>query len=334
MRTFPALGSLVTLLLLTACSDVSVPPSAAAAPPAKTTWMSPAAKSAKYLLYASDEYADDVYVYDYTNGKQVGFLTNTFGEPGGQCVDAKGDVYITNFYIGTVIEYAHGGSSPLRTLRTGNFPDGCAVDRKGDLAVSDYMGYNGVSKYGAICVWQSGSGPNCYQNDSCAYTWPPAYDDKGNLFVVGLSEQNQAEVCGLLSGSSQMVELSFRGQIYYPGGSVWDGKHIALGDTDANGQDETAMYQVTLSGGSTLTQVGETVLTDASCGKADIMQPFVVGEKNTPANRKQGRIVIGGNLSCATSNLLDFWHYPKGGNPYKTYGLGFVPAGESVSIVK
>lgn len=299
------------------------------------SWMSPAAKSSNYLLYVSDEFSGEVDVYDYTTGTRVGELYD-FGEPAGQCVDAKGDVYITDYYFGDVVEYAHGGSTPLRTLSTNNFPIGCAVNKSGDLAVSDFAGFNGTS-VGAVCVWKGGSGsPACYQDVSaCSYIWPPAYDNKGNLFVVGLSSQYESEVCGLLAGASRMVTLSFNGHIYYPSGTVWDGKYIALGDQEASGQYQTALYQVTLSG-STLTEVGEATLDDPSCGENAVVQPFVVGKKNTPVNRKRGKTVIGGNLKCASTGVLDFWHYAKGGNPYNHFdlGRGFVPDGESVSIQK
>jgi hypothetical protein len=299
------------------------------------SWMSAAARSTKYLLYVSNLFGGEIGVYDYATGTQVGTLYGA-AEPAGQCVDAKGDVYITDYYLSKVIEYTHGGSSPIKTLSTSNFPDGCAVNKDGDLAVTDSSGFNGTSD-GAVCVWKGGRGtPSCYQDTACAYIWPPAYDDNGNLIVVGKSSQYQSEVCGLLAGSSRMVELAFNGTIYSPSGTVWDGKYIALGDANAGDQNQTALYEVTLSG-SALTEVGKTVLSDPSCGnEVDVAQPFVVGKKNTPVNRKRGKTVVGGNLACTSSGVADLWHYASGGNPYKQYNLGsgYVPYGVSVSIAK
>ena len=59
------------------------------------SWMSPAAKRAKKLLYVSDWGTEDVFVYDYKTGTLVGTLTN-LESPSGQCVDKKGDVWIVS----------------------------------------------------------------------------------------------------------------------------------------------------------------------------------------------------------------------------------------------
>ena len=77
-------------------------------------YMAPDAKKKGALMYAGDWATNDVFVYDYPSGKQVGMLTG-FDAPYGMCVDKKGDIYISNFYNGTVVEYAHGGTSPLKT---------------------------------------------------------------------------------------------------------------------------------------------------------------------------------------------------------------------------
>src|ERR1700729_3285681 len=60
-----------------------------------TSWMAPQAKQTKRLLYASDVDSNDVRVYDYDTGREVGTLSG-FSEPLDQCVDKAGDVWITN----------------------------------------------------------------------------------------------------------------------------------------------------------------------------------------------------------------------------------------------
>lgn len=57
--------------------------------------MSPLASRKSKLLYISAFNGNDVTVYDYASGKQVGILAG-LSPPAGQCVDAKGDVYIAN----------------------------------------------------------------------------------------------------------------------------------------------------------------------------------------------------------------------------------------------
>ncbi|HEY2473675.1 MAG TPA: hypothetical protein VGI19_02630, partial [Candidatus Cybelea sp.] len=83
----------------------------------RRSYMQPDAGKRSGLIYAGDNATNDVDVYDYASHKQVGTLTG-FNEPYGMCVDAKGDIYITNFAAGNAVEYAHGGSSPLNTYVT------------------------------------------------------------------------------------------------------------------------------------------------------------------------------------------------------------------------
>jgi hypothetical protein len=369
MKIRLALGSLAALLLVAACSSGQPPSSVALVPNARSapagaalaeisvqrllatvpgyvphpaqpdrrkSWMSPAAKSIKYLLYVSDAQTDDVNVYDYTNRKRVGTLTG-FDDPIGQCVDAKGNVYIANAENNVgIVEYAHGGSSPLKTFVTNGYAFGCSVDREGDLAATNSEAFYG-SSLANICVWRRGTGsPTCYQNRGyCSFLWPAGYDDKGNLIAIGYAyEYEKTEVCAVPSRVKSMVTLSFNEPLdfFYGGSTMWDGKYITLSNWEADDEYEPAMYQATLSG-STLTAVAETVLTDTPCdSKTEIPLPFVVGKKNTPVNRQQGKAVIGSNTDCSGSSAgIGFWRYPKGGNPYQNYAID-ASGGEAVSI--
>jgi hypothetical protein len=150
------------------------------------------------------------------------------------------------------------------------------------------------------------------------------YDNKGNLIGIGYGSL----ICALLAKSSSMTTLSTKGfTIDDPGATMWDGRYIAVTGQYAN---RAAIYEVSLSG-STLTSHGEALLTgncDGSC--ADVVNAFIIGKKNTPVNDRQGTIVAGANLDCASVNL---WHYPKGGDPFKTYdnAPGY-PNGVTISI--
>jgi hypothetical protein len=356
MKFLLALGSLATVLLVAACSSGQLPSSVPLAPISaqrflavmpgyvphavhpdhRRSWMSPAARSIKYLLYVSDSQSDDVNVYDYTNGKQVGTLTG-FDDPIGQCVDAKGDVYIASAENNAgIVEYAHGGATPLQTFITNGYAFGCSVDSKGDLAATNSEAFYG-SALANICVWKHGKGsPTCYQNPGyCSFLWPAGYDDKGNLIAIGYAyEYEKTEVCAVLAGATSMVALSFSEPLdfFYGGSTMWDGKYITLSNWEADDQYEPAIYEATLSG-STLTANAETILSDTLCdNKVEVPLPFVVGKKNTPVNREQGNAVIGSNTDCSGSGAgIGFWHYPKGGNPYRNYEAD-ASGGESVSI--
>lgn len=289
------------------------------------------------LLYIADWATNSVYVYDYPSGKKVGDITADMDYPYGECVDKKGDWYVANLESGTTLEFQHGGTSPINTYSTDGYAIGCSVDAKGDVAVTDFAGIS--LKYnspGQICVWKSGKGSStCYTAAGCYYMWPAGYDDKGNLIVEG-ELTGRFNVCELAAGARTMTTLSFNESIGFPGGTMWDGKYIALGDQGVGGI-ETGIYHATLSG-STLTSVGKAILED-DCYKSytDVVQPFIVGAENTPVNHEQGNVVLGGNLWCTYEGHPQFtlWHYPKGGNPFKLIASPPVePYGQVVSIGK
>jgi hypothetical protein len=290
--------------------------------------MLPSAKSSKMLLYVGDDATNDVFVYDYKSRKPVGTLTG-LSEPYGECVDTKGDVYVANFDGQDVVEYAHGGTNVLNTYdQSGGTPIGCAVDAKGDVAVTSF-------DPGEVTVYAKGNPNNgTTYSGTCYYLWTMGYDNRGNLIGVGENESGGREYCGLLFGGASMSSLSFGETIDFPGGTMWDGKYIALGDQEAGGAYQSSLIRVTLKG-TTLTYVGETTLSDVYCYKnySDVVNPFVVGKKNTPVNDKQGSVVVGANLWCdARREGVDYWHYPVAGQPYTYLNSPAEPYGAAVSI--
>jgi hypothetical protein len=83
----------------------------------------------------------------------------------------------------------------------------------------------------------------------------------------------------------------------------------------------------------TLHTVGETVLTDTCQSRLqnEVHFPFIVGDRNTPINRREGYDVVGANALCP--GHFGFWHYPAGGKPYKLLASAPAnPSGWSVSI--
>src|SRR5579871_2767111 len=151
-----ALGLSVAILALAACNGgnpqfagphLQMTPSFRAAGPmpsltksvrAQRSWMLPSAKSIKKLLYVAGAATSTVYVYDYKTRALVGKLTG-FLQPNGECVDAKGDIWITDWQATTTTEYAHGGTAPIATLYTQSEQTACSVDpTTGDLAVGTF----------------------------------------------------------------------------------------------------------------------------------------------------------------------------------------------------
>src|ERR1700722_2699863 len=127
---FTCCGLFASLVLLAACggsTGSALTPLAAQRTSSgqHTSWMSPLASKKSKLLYVSAFNGSDVTVYDFPSGTQVGSLTG-FSSPAGQCVDANGDVFIANFDSGAVDEYAHGGTTPIKTFATSGSAFGCS----------------------------------------------------------------------------------------------------------------------------------------------------------------------------------------------------------------
>ncbi|MFY9720465.1 MAG: hypothetical protein WAK16_12570 [Candidatus Cybelea sp.] len=294
----------------------------------ESSWMSPLARRRAKLLYVSAQNGSDVTVYDYGSMKQVGMLTG-FSSPAGQCVDAKGDVYIANDN-GVVDEYAHGGKKPIKTFATSGNAWGCSVDKANDLAVTDARGISYTA--GSVTIFPKGSTKGVvYSNPTdCYILWTAGYDDKGNLVMIAENQASESvTLCAVLKGSKSLTTLTASGfTIYSPASTMWDGKYIALADQQIGGGVQSGFIEATLSG-STLTSRGQVVLGDTCDGDyTHVVQPFIVGRKNTPVNDEQGKVVAGANEFCNADFRL--WHYPAGGTPFKSFT--FQSGGESVSI--
>lgn len=275
------------------------------------SWMLPQARRAT-LIYAVDSQTGDVNVYDYANGKQVGTIAE-FMDAG--CVDAKGNVYLVKFSGESVLEYAHGGTQPIQTYTPGGELAGCSVDAKGDVEITG-------SQPGNVTIYPKGDPTRgvSYSNSECETQGSLGYDNKGN--VLGTGEYNIIVLCGVLHGTKQETTLTASGfTIYHLNGTMWDGKYIAVSDELAHNSNATSIYETSLSG-TTLTSNGEVKLEDTCYrGYSAVGNPFILGTKNTPDNEQQGKVVVGVNFFCFMSQDggIEFWHYPKGGNPFKIY---------------
>jgi len=294
-------------------------------------WMLPEAKSTKELLYISDQSTNHVYVYNYNTRRLLGRLRG-FYQPSGQCVDSRGDVWITDSAGEAVVEYAHGALRYTKRIRTIGLANSCSVDpTTGDLAVSNIRTPRGESK---IEVFYLMGNRKVYSSDACQEIVQVGYDNQGNLYVSATSQESSSYVCELPHGSSQLVTVSISKTIVRPGGVMWDGKYITFTDT-LYAFDYTAIYQAQPES-SGLEIVGQTDFNGCRGGLTSITQPFIVGSKNTPSNNQQGNAVVGTNMLCGFSGTgyeFSYWAYPAGGDPkYTLFDAPIDPAGQSVSI--
>lgn len=311
--------ALVAFIAASVCAGCSVPaaptapltPGGANALRAKGSWMAPDAGRGD-LLYVSDFQNDTVSVFSFPKGGFEGTLTG-FAGPFGLCSDRAGNVFVTNAKPPEVLEFAHGGSSPIATLKDpGQFPYACSVDpTTGNLAVTNE--YSRKSTPGSVAIYQHASGsPKLYFDASFYYMFFCGYDNAGNLFVDGEPAPSGGfAFAELPRGHAKLQDVTLDTAIGFPGGVQWDGKHLAVGD-----QVASTIYQFRIAG-KTGTQTGSTHLNDAK----QIVQFW-----------KQGKYVVGPDAIYFRVGIYD---YPGGGDAvrYLQYNWG-LPVAATVSVTQ
>lgn len=307
------IASGVAAILLAGCGGAAQMPSLGMTQ--QTSAVQPLAKSGA-LFYVSDTVTSEVYVFTYPGGKLVQTLPN-FRDPGGECVDAAGDVYVTNTGDASIVEYAHGATKPKATIEDGGyFPFGCAVDPKnGDLAVTNFS--TSRSGPGNVVIYAKGKVKQRLTDQTITGMLLCGYDITGNLFVDGTTQGSTAAFAELLAGASKLENLTLNQNIESPGGVQWDGRYLAIGDEATN-----TIYRFAISNQSGYakgTKAGSTQLD----GGNTIVQFWI----DRAALHTRGN-VIGPNSGSGTVGI---WKYPAGGQPTKTITGLYVPLGTVVS---
>lgn len=261
------------------------------------------------LLYVSDSASGRVNVYAYPKGTRAGSIGG-FTQPQGLCVDAGGNVWVTDTGTSAILEFAHGGTAPIATLADpGQNPVSCAVSPgSGDLAVANLTTTGGGA--GSVAIFKQAAGePKILKSPSFLSMYFLGYDNAGNLFVDGLQTQSHlfwyAEI---RRGHSKFTPLVLTGgpSIRFPGGVQYDGTGMAVGD-----QASPVIYQTS---GATIT--GSTPLT----GACSVAQFFIDGAK-----------VVAPNLCPTAGGNVLFYKYPAGGKATKNLRKLGYPIGAVVS---
>lgn len=278
-------------------------------PNQEVSWMAPGT-STQDLLYVSNVH--DVTVYSYPQDQLVGKLKG-FYVTGGECVDKAQNVWITDFGHGRLVEYAHGGTKPLRII-TGIGGPGCAINlTTGDLAVTT----EGASLY----VYKNARGkPVIYKDRAITEFWFCGYDGQGNLFADGSDYHHLRpfELAELPKGGTSLRTIRVGQSLSGPGGVQWHGKYLAVGD---DGSSPAVIYQFSIRG-----TYGKVVGSTRLGSNADFVYQFFI----------KGRTLIAPNNyftnSKSLSNVL-FFDYPKGGKAINKITKGvFYPHGAAVSL--
>lgn len=323
-----ALSICATCLLIPGCAvapnnDLAARLSFGSAPQAyvatATSWMAQGAQKDD-LLYVGSVANAYVFVFSYPQAKLVGTLGGFATAPLGLCSDDRGNVFIVDAQ--QVIEYAHGGVSPIATLTPDDYPNGCAVDKTtGNLAVAGGSPHHAQANV-AIYVHERGS-PTIYDDASAPALYFCAYDDDGNLFVnegggyvFALQE--------LAKNSGTFRHIGVAGRIASGGAVAWDGAHLVVGDPHGNQhrRGPTTLFVLHLNG------VRARVVKKIELNSGNV---WGRGSRNpgTPVQFWIDRGTIVNPLHYGRG--IGLWSYPLGGDPVEVARARDIPYGVTIS---
>jgi hypothetical protein len=227
------------------------------------SWMDLDAVNRARLLYVTDASDGDAYAVSLPSGKLVGKLTG-FDQPLGDCVDGKGDVFITSSQSAQVREYKHGAKQAFNVLNdSGYYPLGCSIDpTSGNLAVTNIIGNGNGSDPGNVAIYKNARGTPKYYADPSIYQYGYcSYDGLGNLYIDGTNPPNDnPQVAELPKGSKKFTNITLNQSLGGNNGPalLWDGTDLAIAS-----QVSGVIYQFQISG-SNGTEVGSTQLPGSS----------------------------------------------------------------------
>jgi hypothetical protein len=220
----------------------------------------------------------------------VGGLDN----PGKLCSDTNGDVWVTTGTgsgPGTLVEYAHGGKTPIQMLNDPSAPQDCSVDpTTGNLAVANGC-YSGSCESN-LAVYAHATGTPTLYKVPYGPAYSCTYDNAGNAFIAAFEDTYKTGTLWLRAGGSTVSRFLLVPRPYPHVGVQWDGRRLAL-EISLN---EIYEYSLRLHSGH---RSGTTRLQGG-------VAPFWI----------QGSIIIG-----ASGGGIVLWPYPGGGKPIKTLHL-------------
>ncbi|HZZ00613.1 MAG TPA: hypothetical protein VFE36_13680, partial [Candidatus Baltobacteraceae bacterium] len=265
------------------------------------SWMKAEAKNAD-LLYVSDLNRNAVFVFTYPAGEHVGTLKG-LKRPHGECVDTAGNVWVTNGLDFSVVEYAHGGTSPIAKVSDPNgFPSGCAVDSvTGNLAVMNFSPGSGA---GNVVVYAGAKGsPQQLPLSPAAIPYKGAYDAKGNLWVDGMTSSAKYFSFGeYLAAKHRWRPIILKHVMYFPSGVQWVGGELVVGD-QVNLSGPSTVYEFSMRRGA-----GKLVGTTPLANSCDVLEFAVIGKTIVATN------------TC--EKAIRYFAFPKGGTSTKVIRSG------------
>jgi hypothetical protein len=248
--------------------------------------------------------------FDYPKGDssigEISGVADAQGECGNALYGAaKRDFWVVASGVDEIEEFAVGGTGPIKTLsESAGEPAGCAMDPStGNLAVS-------LLGAGDVVIFTDHAGTGTVVADGMDSTYYDGYDNKGDLFVDGITESDTYGVVEMASGSSSFKAVTLNNSIEFPGEMQWDGKYVTLNDQEAHG-----IYQYTCSDDSCTSN--NTVELD---GTSDCVQTWISGKY----------------VYCPDfpNEVADVFAYPAGGSAIATLTGSYDGPIGSVAIAK
>ena len=290
-----ALGIALAVAMLAGCGQAQTGgamPISSTSTQAKAHTMS---GSSGDLLYVSDG-RKGVRIFAFPQGDLVGIITGLVNARS-QCANKYGNIFITqggSGLGGNIVEFAHGGTSPINTLALPSFqvPQACSVDRAtGNVAavINNEEGQDNIS------IFLDGQGsPQVYSDPSIQDYEYCAYDDSGDLYIDGFYN-GQFVLAVLPKGSDTFTSIVVNPRIASGRDLQWDGRYLAIGNVDM-------IYQVKLSG-----------------SKGNITNAIHMHKNNLEQFWIRGHTFVGGvPVSHGRGpQVVAFWRYPAGGIPTK-----------------
>jgi hypothetical protein len=244
--------------------------------------------------YVSDFYNSELVEFDYPKGDssigEISGVADAQGECGNALYGAaKRDFWVVASGVDEIEEFAAGGTGPIKTLsESAGEPAGCAMDPStGNLAVS-------LLGTGDVVIFTDHAGTGTVVADGMDSTYYDGYDNKGDLFVDGITESDTYGVVEMASGSSSFSPVTLSNAIEFPGGIQWDGKYVTLND-----QEGHAIYGYTCSGMRCTLKRTVSLSGSSDCA---------------------GTWIGNGDVFCADggNEAVEVFKYPAGGSPIAT----------------
>ncbi len=231
------------------------------------------------------------------------------------CSDTKGNIFVVanDFHgknISDVFEYAHGATTPFKTLSLTSMDAGaCAVDpTTGDLALAGSK--EDYNQYSSVAIYKGGKGqPTLYTDNQTSTFFSLSYDGNSNLVLCCVAPFYQ--LAALFKGGSSLDNIKFKPHAEY-GQVLWDGKSLVLFGTNQHAERKYFAIRFNISG-------------DVARGTS---RTIIRTKYHTVG---QGAILGSYMVAGDVFKRINLWPYPGGGLSH-AYKVSDLPSALAISV--